>query len=63
MLERARGEQTVHIAKLEQVREQQKSHIDLLVREISELRVENEQLLDEKENLQKDMQVGTDYCV
>ena len=35
----------------------------MLVQEISELKGENEQLLDEKQKLQKDMQVGTDYCV
>ena len=46
-----RGDQTVHITKLEQVREQQKSHIDMLVQEIDELKEENEQLLDEKEKL------------
>lgn len=52
-----------HIGALEKVRIEQDSHIAVLVQENKALKSENSGLLDDKENLQKEILTASDYIV
>ena len=61
--EDVRTKQEGHIGALEKVRIEQDSHIAVLVQENKALKAENASLLDDKENLQKEILTASDYIV